>query len=59
MESINGTQIIIAHRICTIMKCDRIIVLKEGRVVEEGTFKDLINKGGYFNELTQKNSNFV
>lgn len=59
MEETDATQIIIAHRISTIMKCDRIIVLKEGRIVEEGTFKELIGRGGYFNELTQKHSDFI
>ena len=38
------TTIIIAHRLSTVMRADRIIVLDDGVIVEEGTHKDLINK---------------
>ena len=43
------TSIVIAHRLSTIEKCDRIIVLEEGKVVEEGGFGELKGReGGYF-----------
>jgi len=43
------TSIVIAHRMSTIEKCDKIFVLDNGRVKEEGTFKELSNKpGGFF-----------
>ena len=43
------TSIVIAHRLTTIEKCDRIIVLESGRVVEDGAFKELKQKeGGFF-----------
>ena len=43
------TSIVIAHRLTTIEKCDRIIVLESGRLVEEGKFRDLKTKdGGFF-----------
>lgn len=40
----NRTTIIIAHRLSTIEKADRILVFKDGQIVEEGTHKDLIIK---------------
>lgn len=35
------TSIVIAHRLSTVKRCDRIVVLHDGRVVEEGTYQDL------------------
>ncbi len=45
----NKTAIVIAHRLSTIQKMDRIIVLHEGKIIEEGTHKELLknNKGQY------------
>jgi subfamily B ATP-binding cassette protein MsbA len=46
------TSIIIAHRLSTVEKCDRLIVLEGGRLVEEGKFDELKQKdGGYFAQL--------
>jgi ABC-type multidrug transport system fused ATPase/permease subunit len=46
------TSIVIAHRLTTIEKCDRIMVLESGRLVEEGGFSDLKAKeGGIFSQL--------
>ncbi|AKC82861.1 hypothetical protein IMCC26134_08885 [Verrucomicrobia bacterium IMCC26134] len=45
------TVITIAHRLSTIRHADRIIVLKEGRIVEQGTFAQLSAAGGYFSHL--------
>ena len=47
------TTIIIAHRLTTIEKCNKIFVLQEGRVKEEGGFNELKAKGGAFTKLTQ------
>lgn len=48
----NKTTIIIAHRLSTIQQADRILVLEEGRIIEEGTHADLINeKAGLYKKL--------
>ena len=47
------TTIVIAHRMSTIEKCDKIFVLENGKVIEEGTFNDLTNaKGGHFQNMS-------
>ena len=45
------TSIIIAHRLATIQKADNIIVMDKGRIVEQGTHKALLEKGGYYSKL--------
>lgn len=45
------TAIVIAHRLSTIQKMDRIIVLEDGKIIEEGTHKGLLNKKGKYAEL--------
>lgn len=46
------TSVVIAHRMSTIKKCSRIVVLHKGRVVEDGTYDELSGKpGGHFAKL--------
>lgn len=56
-ESLDGlkcTRIVIAHRLSTIKQCDRIIYLDNGKIVEDGTYEELINMGGKFAELVAR-----
>lgn len=45
------TTIIIAHRLSTIMRCDKIYVLDQGKIIEEGTHKELTEKKGHYYDL--------
>ena len=45
------TVIVIAHRLKSIMEADKIIVLKEGRIIEEGSHEKLLEKGGEYKSL--------
>ena len=47
----NCTKIIISHRISTVKHCDKIIVLNEGRKIQEGSHSELINKEGYYKDI--------
>lgn len=45
------TSVIIAHRLSTIVECNRILVMKDGKIIEDGNHVDLMNKKGYYYEL--------
>ena len=45
------TSIIIAHRLATVKKADKILVMDAGRILESGTHKELLKRGGYYNKL--------
>ena len=48
------TRITIAHRMSTIRQCNRIIVIAGGKVAEDGTYDELVAKGGFFSEIIKR-----
>ena len=53
LDSLNCTRIVIAHRLSTVQNCDRILVLEQGKIVESGTYDQLIARGGVFAALVE------
>ena len=51
LDKMGCTRIVIAHRLSTIRHCDRILVLDGGRIIEDGSYDELIAKNGFFAEL--------
>ena len=47
------TVIVIAHRLSTVRRCDQILVMNQGQVVERGTHEDLYASGGYYRQLAE------
>jgi ATP-binding cassette subfamily B protein len=47
----NSTSILIAHRLSTVKAADRILVLRQGQIIEEGNHQALMNRGSYYAEL--------
>ncbi len=47
------TTLVIAHRLATVLSCDRILVMDQGRIVEEGTHDSLVAKGGLYARLAR------
>ncbi|MEI8006636.1 MAG: NHLP bacteriocin export ABC transporter permease/ATPase subunit [Bacteroidota bacterium] len=54
IDKLNATRIVIAHRLSTIINADRIFVLDKGQLIEEGTYTELLEKNGFFAELTKR-----
>jgi ATP-binding cassette subfamily B protein len=54
----NRTTIAIAHRLSTLRNCNRLVLIKEGKIVEMGTHKELMEKKGMFHKLVKMQQEF-
>jgi NHLM bacteriocin system ABC transporter ATP-binding protein len=54
LAHLEATRIVIAHRLSTVVAADRIYVLEAGRIVEEGTYADLMQRNGTFAALARR-----
>lgn len=54
LDGLESTRVVIAHRLSTIINCNRIIVIDKGEITEEGTYDELMEKGGTFYEMAQR-----
>ena len=54
LEHLAATRLVIAHRLSTVVKADRIYVLERGRVVESGTYRELMQRRGVFAALARR-----
>lgn len=54
LDAMNITRIVVAHRLSTVINCDRILVMDGGRIVEEGNYASLMAKKGLFYQLASR-----
>jgi len=54
LNQMKSTRIVIAHRLSTVIKADRIIVLQDGRIVQDGNYQELIAVPGLFKDLATR-----
>lgn len=54
LKQVDATRLVIAHRLSTIMDADRILVMHRGRLVESGTYQELLAQNGVFAQLAQR-----
>ena len=54
LDKMRCTRIVIAHRLSTIRHCDRILVMDGGKIVEDGTYEEIIKKNGIFADLVAR-----
>ncbi len=54
INALNCTRIVIAHRLSTIIEADKIYVLVDGKITEQGSYDELMANGGEFAELAKR-----
>ena len=54
LDKLKCTRIVIAHRLSTIKQCDRIVYLEKGKIIEDGSYDELIAQNGKFAELVER-----
>lgn len=54
LERLKATRIVIAHRLSTIINADRIFVIQSGKLLQSGTYTELVNQPGPFSELAKR-----
>ncbi|CAK0762105.1 hypothetical protein CCP3SC15_2820001 [Gammaproteobacteria bacterium] len=54
LERLKATRVVIAHRLSTVIKADRILVLRDGRLVQWGRYDELLSQPGLFAELARR-----
>ena len=54
LDRLSCTRLVIAHRLSTIRSCSRILYMEEGRILEEGTYDELMEKKGLFADMVAR-----
>ena len=54
LDKLHATRIVIAHRLSTIRNADKIIVLNKGRIVQQGTYDELMEQDGEFKTQAER-----
>ena len=54
LSSLHCTRVVIAHRLSTVKNCDRIVMIGEGRILESGTYDELMEKNGAFAAMVRR-----
>lgn len=54
LEKLHATRVVIAHRLSTVMNCDKILVLEHGELIEQGSYEELMAAKGRFYELASR-----
>lgn len=54
LERLQSTRVVIAHRLTTVMRADRIFVMDHGRIVQEGRYDELVEADGLFKQLAER-----
>lgn len=54
LARLNCTRVVVAHRLSTVRHCDRILVVDEGHIVEEGSYDELLKRNGFFADLVER-----